>query len=491
MAEPFDPVQKIRKLSGELVERRRSIDKASDYYDGVHNLAFASEKFREAFGGLFDAFADNWCGVVVDAVEERLHVQGFRVDPETAAVDSKASDVWKANELDLQATMGHADGLIAGAFFVTVWPDDDGKPEITVESPRFTIVEHHPKQHRRRTAALRTWMDEDGYEHAELFTPEEVWLYRSRAKVGSIVDHGRRQWIPDPDAATKTDAAGRMAHAFGTVPVVQFLNRPRLTRSRRAGWGAHSEIARIMPLQDAVNKLVADLLVTSEFAAFPQRWLTGFEPEEIMDPETGEPTGRYKDPTFRSGPGVTWWTEETEAKFGAFPVADLKGLTDAVELLVQHIASISATPPHYLRASADRLSGESIKSAESGLVAKVGRRAGQWGSRWAEVMHLAGVVGNIPELKNAPDLTTVWGDWETRTESEHVDALSKKKDLGVPLEQLWEEAGYDPATVARFPAMRATEQLSGAASTAANALRLATTEANRLATGGLPTTPGA
>ena len=42
------------------------------YYDGEHPLQFATAKFREAFGNLFSAFADNWCEIVVDAPVERL-----------------------------------------------------------------------------------------------------------------------------------------------------------------------------------------------------------------------------------------------------------------------------------------------------------------------------------------------------------------------------------------------------------------------------------
>jgi PAS domain-containing protein len=46
----------------------------------VHHGSFSdrgytwSRKFLDAFGGLFHAFADNWCPIVVGAVEERILV---------------------------------------------------------------------------------------------------------------------------------------------------------------------------------------------------------------------------------------------------------------------------------------------------------------------------------------------------------------------------------------------------------------------------------
>lgn len=500
MPDTRDPDKVLRKLYAEMVRRRPVIAKAEDYYDGVHNLAFASEKFLDAFGGLFRAFSDNWCGIVANAVEERMQVQGFRVNSNPKA-DDNAKRLWEENELDLQSAMGHLDGLIAGSFYATVWTRDGEragaeKVEITVDSAASTIVECHPKIRRRRTAGLRTWVADDGYEHAELFFPDRVVLRRSKSKRGAsgmMGDPSRSQWVIEDqlDIAGDLDSEGAMTNPLGAVPIVEFLNMPRLTVSRRAGYGAHSELASIIPLQDAVNKLFADMMVGSEFAAYPQRHLTGYEPEDILDGE-GEPTGAVKDPDFKSGPGRLWWLESTDAEFGQFDAADLSSSVRSIEMVVQHIASISSTPPHYLRASADRLSGESIKSAESGLVAKVRRKERGWGAGWEEVMRLAGNVAGFTELAAAQSMETIWRDPETRTEAEHVDAVAKKKDLDVPAPQLWEELGYTPEQVGRFPAMRAQMQLEGMAANAAERARLATTEADLLrqqsiaATGGNP-----
>jgi hypothetical protein len=129
--------------------------------------------------------------------------------------------------------------------------------------------------------------------------------------------------------------------------------------------------------------------------------------------------------------------------------------------VIQHIASISRTPPLYLNASADRLSGESIKAAETGLVAKCRRKMRHFGEGWEEVIRLAGKVQNIAKLADATSAETIWGDPETRTESQHVDAVAKRKDLGVPLPQLWEDLGYSPAQIARFPAMQAQTAIAG------------------------------
>jgi len=47
------------------------------YYNGDHELAFASAKFENTFGSLFREFALNLCPAVCDAVRDRLKIEGF------------------------------------------------------------------------------------------------------------------------------------------------------------------------------------------------------------------------------------------------------------------------------------------------------------------------------------------------------------------------------------------------------------------------------
>src|ERR1043166_2557244 len=54
--------------------------KAERYYNGQHDLAFATEKFQNTFGTLFREFALNLCPVICDAVKDKLRVVGFSVD---------------------------------------------------------------------------------------------------------------------------------------------------------------------------------------------------------------------------------------------------------------------------------------------------------------------------------------------------------------------------------------------------------------------------
>lgn len=52
---------------------------------------------------------------------------------------------------------------------------------------------------------------------------------------------------------------------------------------------------------------------------------------------------------------------------------------------------------------------------------------------------------------------TIWTDPESRSEAEHTDSLLKKMSLGVPVRQLWEDAGYSQTQIDRFGDMLVAE----------------------------------
>ncbi|MCA1569320.1 MAG: phage portal protein [Chloroflexi bacterium] len=436
-------------LSKTLTSRRGMIQRFDDYYDGKHKLMFAGEKFREAFGGLFRELADNWMRVVVSAVEQRMNVVGFRFGEEIEA-DEDASAIWQRNNFDAESQLINTDALVTGYAYALVWVDDQERPKITGESPYQCIVAHKAGDRRERAAGLKQWIDDDGFGYAFVYTPDGIWRFRSDAP-----RRGRTgEWSPTAMANTwsafSPDDEEFLANPTGTVPLVPFYNEPRLSKP---GIG-HSELANVIPIQDAINKHCADLLIAGEFGSFRQRWATGLELDR-------DEAGNKVNP-FRNVPGGIWADENTDppATFGEFGETNLKNIVEAIGMWVQHLASQSSTPPHYLNPGADRLSGSSIKAAETGLVAKTKRKFRYFGESYEEVMRLAfAMIGD--ERAEVADAETVWADPESRTESEHVDSLVKKKDLEVPWQQLMEDAGYTPPQIARMRAMRAQDALEG------------------------------
>ena len=90
-----------------IVARQDRDRRCRDYYGGRHRLTFATQKFLNAFGPLLQAFSDNLCAVCVDAVADRLEIEGFTVQSGDAALADAAWNLWLANRMDRRGGEAH------------------------------------------------------------------------------------------------------------------------------------------------------------------------------------------------------------------------------------------------------------------------------------------------------------------------------------------------------------------------------------------------
>jgi hypothetical protein len=84
-----------------------------------------------------------------------------------------------------------------------------------------------------------------------------------------------------------------------------------------------------------------------------------------------------------------------------------------------------------------------------------------FGESWEQVIRLGFQIKDDPRA-DEPAAETIWGDPESRTEGEHVDAVVKMRSLEIPLEALWERVGATPQEIARWKTMRAEASLLAA-----------------------------
>jgi hypothetical protein len=422
----------VRKLDNET----RATDIYADYYDGIGNqLAFAQEKFKTVFGSMFVGWQDNFCRLIVDSISERLSIKGFRFGGDENA-DKDASDMWQRNYLDADSNAAHIDALVRGKGAIIVWGDEDDQPVISPEPASQVTVQYRAGSRRTIEAAVKRYFDDWGGEFATLWLPDRIFTGIKDTTKGWMVDE---QVKPNP---------------LGVVPVVPLSNRSRLLTAgsnskNRKDCQPLSELHNIIKIQDAINKVSADAIVASEFAAFPQRVIAGLEQFEDDATQEAAMLKAYVDRilTF-DGEDVKW---------GQFEPADLGNYVKLIDMLVQHMASQSRVPFHYFLLNGGAApSGESITAAEAGLVAKAKERMLHFGESWEIAMRLAfKVLGD--KRAEAFDCETIWADPEHRSKAVLVDSLLKLKDIGVPMKQLQEDYGYSPPTIARFAQMRKDE----------------------------------
>ena len=440
----------IRSMEAVLNARQPAIKRNDAYYRGDHPLLFASPEFEQATGGLFENFSDNWCGVVVDSVAERLSVTGFRLaGGETA--DAEAMELWQSNGLDADSGLAFVDTLVTARSFISVWADDeDGKaPQITFEHASQVIVGYEPGSRRKRKAALKRWAD-DTYQYATLYLPTHVLKFQRRAQT---VDTGG-MWT-ERTVGLPAGQSWEMPNPLGIVPVVEAQNRPRLVGEPQ------SEIDTVLPIQDAINTLWAHLLTASDYLAFPQRVILGMDrPTRDLVDEAGNVVGTEHVPLSKFRADRIAWLEDPEARIDAWAAASLDNYTSVIEVAVRHLAAQTRTPPHYLLGQMVNISAEALTAAESGLVAKVRERQTYAAEAIREAMRLAALVaGNKDRAEGFAKGTVLWRDPQFRAEAQYADALSKYKSIGVPDEALWERIpGVTPPEIERWKTMQAAQR---------------------------------
>lgn len=437
----------LDKLGRELDSRTATYQTLQDYYDGRHPQPLASQQFRVEFADRLRGFNDNFCPLVVQALEERLVVQGFGIDGK--AGDEAAWRIWQDNQMDAQSQKAHREAILKGECSVIVWYDSaEGLPGdsalIRVQKPEEVIVAYDPEDRLKRLVALKRWKASDGSTRANLYYPDRIEKYVRSRSLRYANQYGRDYieggWVTYQDPG---DPGWPLPHDLGAVPVVPLLNDPDIDNT------GTSEIVSILPLQDMLNKLFVDMMVTSHFTAFRQKWATGLEIP--VDPETNKPLD-----TFRAATDKLWQARDPEVKFGDFAQGNPQQFQPAIETAIQHIASKTRTPAHYLLGQMGSFpSGESLKATETGLTAKARRRTRDFGEAWEEVIRLAFLAAGMKQYGSISDTSTDWKDVETRSEAEHTDALLKQRALNVPDEMLWRQLGYTQQEIAEMKAMNA------------------------------------
>ncbi len=395
------------------------------YYHGDQDLAFATPKYETAFGRLFEAFAYNRCASVVDAHADRLQVVGFDVEDGDDAIGAAAWELWRANRMDQRSGEVHQEAPLAGDAYVIVWPEaqPDGSERVCLwpneaGKVRVRYDDEHPE---RVAAAAKSWRRPDGFVRLTMYFPDRVEKYISRSKASAMPSK--------PEGFVPYELPGEpwpVPNPWDQVPVFHFGNNARTGRYGR------SELADVIPLQDALNKSTADMMVAMEFAAFAQRWATGIT--IAIDPETGKPIQPW-DPGVDKIIAVA----DAAAKFGQFEAANLPQFLNVQDGFDLKIARVSKVPAHYLGMTGAFPSGEALKTAEAPFVKKIKDRQRAFGNVWEDVMRLA---LRMSGLADPPRLSTLWESAEPRSDLESVNLALLKKQVGLSQQQILKELGY-------------------------------------------------
>lgn len=406
------------------------------YLDGDHNLEYATQKFRQAFGRLFEAFSYNRCGTVVDAHADRVRVAGFGADDDSAGDDpiaQAAQDLWDAAGMDIHEGQLNVESFAMGDAYLIVSVLPDGPDQGTVQfwPQRADQIRVHYDDERPGVIdlAAKMWRGDDERMYLNLYFTDRIEKYRTATKAHSVPTSARafEPYQPDTDTAWPVRLA-----VTDTVPVFAFHNNGRVNE-----YGT-SELRDVIALQDAINKSLMDQLVASEFAAAPQRAILGYD---ASDPDS-------KAALEGLVAGVTRLlaipadADGNVPSLAEFSAADMKQYDLIAEKWDIRISRVSRVPVHYLTGETTAESGRAKRLNEAPFVAKIEDRQKERAPQYADAvtygLRLQGVA------VDPGDLRVNFVSAAPMSEEDMWDMAAAKAQTGMPLAVVLRELGYEP-----------------------------------------------
>jgi enamine deaminase RidA (YjgF/YER057c/UK114 family) len=413
-----------------IINRRNHYLVAESYYDGLQREIFTNDVWLKLFRQDNKHFRFNFAKTVVDAVSNRLEIAN--ITGMTPEANDELTKVWEDNQLELDSSEIHRNALIYGDSYAIVWTDSFGKTTVDYNSPLTTVVIYDDENPRIKSYAAKLWQTSDskGKNIAKLnmYYSDRIEKYESFGEIENIV------------SASSFKLVGIVENPWGQVPVFHF----RTTKQ----YGRPEHLDAYGP-QDAINKMMATHMVTVDYQGAPQRYAlssggNGAEYEDFNESGTvDENLGRLK-----NGPGELWYLNGV-SKVGEFAPADYKVFTEPVREFVRSMASITSTPLHYFEKTAIP-SGESLRTAEAPLQKKVKDRQVSFTAAWKELLQFALSMSGIKS-----DVDVKWEPAESLASLDAWEVAVKKRVVGVTLEQVLVEMGYDQEVAAQIAAAEA------------------------------------
>ena len=279
--------------------------------------------------------------------------------------------------------------------------------------------------------AAKRWIDEDDRYRMVLYYPDRLEYYASTAKA-TQVSRGDGLSPTDPPSAP---------NPFGLVPVFHFRRERRDIRS---------EFDSAIPIQDAINKLFADMMVSAEFGAFKQRYIIS----------AGDPGN------LKNAPNMNWWIPSGDGQsqatsVGEFSAADLGIYLGAMDKLSASIAIISRTPKHYFFTQGGDPSGEALQAMEAPLTKKVTRYIARFIPTWQGLgSFLLALDGHSVSPES---IEPVYAEPETVQPKLSAEIRKASVESGVPLVTVLRGEGWTPEQIEQMQQDKADEQAQSTA----------------------------
>lgn len=349
-----------------------------------------------------------WPSTAVDAVEERLDVDGW-VIPGGSTADTGVDEIVQQNRLNVTSGPARLDALIYGLTFFAVSHGDTeaGEPDVLITAePPTRMTGTWDNRLGRLSDALSVAYRDDVASDVSLFLPDQtIILHNDRSTGWEVVD------VDD--------------HKLGRPTVVVMANRPR---SRRM-FGTSRISRAVRSLTDSAVRTLLGMEVAREFYSSPQRYALGASEKDFVD-ANGNPKSAWE---VYLGRFLALDKDENGnlPKIGQLAASSPAPYIDSLKGLASLLAAEACLPASYLGFHTDNPpSGDGMRMLEARLVKVAERCQTVFGASETETLQLAvEMAGGSRE--SVAKLTPIWRDASTPTRAASADAGTKLVGAGI------------------------------------------------------------
>lgn len=390
-----------------LESKQRETLRLMRYYKGEHPIAFQNERISQVIkNGV--VFKKNWCEVIVKTTRDRLKIREWGEDSDGM------QEIWD-RVLCIPASDVHTSALTTGEGYLMAWPNANGVLRAYYHTPLQAHMVYEDEDPYTPRVGVKRWRGSDKVHYLNLYYPDRIEKYAGNTT--------------DPSAHTAYTQTAVEPNIYGVIPLFHF----RLSPNTICG----ELTTGVISLQDAINKLLNDMMVTSEFASFNQRWAIGnFDDGPInIGPGT----------TLKIPPGVEG---EQSAAAGVFPASSPDAYLEPIGALTNDMAALSGTPRHYFEGQGANISGEALQAMEGPLIAKVELYQQNLGRTWADVMAFCmAVEGNAID---AEDISVIWQEPHTVQPQSRASTRLTNVQAGIPIINQLRDEGWTEEEIAQL-----------------------------------------
>lgn len=447
MADPLNP--DVAWAVRDLKDRAPALKRRRDYYEGRHlPVVPPANTLSPLVHAILEDLTDNLCEDVVDEPVSRLAITSWSIQGNGGTpVAQAAQEKWTQNRGPLREPATYRDMTGLGDAFTIVDKPADRPSVWQVAAPEQIAVRYWEDRPDLLEVAAKVWRQGKRWRLNLYYGPEhpagarlERYASRGTSTDGALPE--AKAFLPlGADELPRDGVTGEPdlgARDWDRIPVFHYP-------MGEVGRYGRSILTNVIPLQDLLNKAIADLVVNMEDTALPQRFGTGIQAQR--DPLTGQEVPLRR--RAREAADMLT-TASPEAAFGQFAAADMTPFMAVIQGWRVEIARKGYLPPYSvgMDAATGALSGLSLLVQEGRQIKRgqaIQRTAETvWKEQMAYMLRLDGFQ------VDAEDLDVEWAPLATRDETALWELLLVKRGMGVPDEVLLVEGGYDQDDVERW-----------------------------------------